>query len=225
MNTTSLTIVIVLVLAVLAALVTLAALRSARTRRLRTRFGPEYERVAASAPNREKAESELRARERRHAGLDLRPLDAAARDRYAREWAEVQERFVDAPARSIHDADRLVTALMRERGYPAEDVDQQLSDLSVRHGHTLGHYREAHAISTRISGAEAETEEMRQAMVHFREMFGDLLADATRDDVREPDPGAPGRRGPGARPGIAARLRNALHPDAARTAAPREDRP
>ena len=174
---TTLTIVVILV--VLVALIALGALRLARTRRLRTRFGPEYEPVAAAAPSRDTAESELRARERRHADLDIRPLDAASRDRYAREWAALQERFVDAPARTIHDADLLVTELMRERGYPVGDFGQRLSDLSVRHGHTLEHYRQAHAIGERVTGAEAETEEMRQAMVHYREMFADLLVDGT----------------------------------------------
>lgn len=177
MSTPVLVTVIVVVLVVVAALVALAARRSARTRRLRTRFGPEYERVAAAARDRDAAEHELRARERRHADLPIKPLDAASRDRYAREWAEVQERFVDAPARSLHDADHLVGDLMRERGYPVEDFGQRLADLSVRHGHTLDHYRQAHAVSTRVSADETETEEMRQAMVHYREMFADLLTD------------------------------------------------
>lgn len=214
---TTLTILIV-VLVVLAALIVFGALRMARTRRLRTRFGPEYERAAANAPSRSSAESELRARERRHADLDIRPLDAASRDRYAREWAEVQERFVDAPARSIHDADRLVTELMAERGYPVEDFGQRLSDLSVRHGHTLEHYRRAHAISERVTGAEADTEEMRQAMVDYREMFADLLVDGTHPQTssgrspRRPHPATregrpdaahePGRA-PGPEPGTA----------------------
>lgn len=249
---TTLTILIIVVLVVLAALIVFGALRMARTRRLRTRFGPEYERVAASAPSRDSAESELRARERRHADLNIRPLDAASRDRYAREWEQVQERFVDAPARSIHEADRLVTALMRERGYPVEDFGQRLSDLSVRHGHTLEYYRRAHAVAERVTDGGTATEEMRQAMVDYREMFADLLADGTRTDAhpatREgrpeaahepgrapgPEPGtapgnAPGtpagRHGPDARPGIGARLRSLINPDHGATPTSGRDRP
>lgn len=226
---TTLTIVIVIVLVVLAALIAWAALRAARTRRLRTRFGPEYERAVANAPSRDKAENELRERERRHEELEIRPLDDAARERYTRGWAAVQERFVDAPARSTRDADRLVTDLMRERGYPVEDFDQQVADLSVRHGRTLDHYRRAHAISARLSDEQAETEEMRQAMVHYRELFTDLLHDDIREGARNgtPDAGpgtAPGHGpdgretppapdGPGAdKPGLGGRLRNLLRP-------------
>lgn len=233
---TTLTIVLVVVLVVLVALVVWGALRAARTRRLRTRFGPEYERAVANAPSRNRAENDLRDRERRHEELELRPLDPATRDRYAREWASVQERFVDAPARSTREADRLVTDLMRERGYPVENFGQQVADLSVRHGRTIDHYRRAHAISTHISDDQAETEDMRQAMVHYRELFADLL----RDDVRDTSgtPGTPGsgasadpaaaRTGHGAhagdgrsRPataGAGAKLRNLLRP--ARTEPP-----
>lgn len=247
--TTTLILVIVVLLVVLVALIVLAAWRASRTRRLRTRFGPEYDRVAADTPNRDTAENELRARERRHSELELRPLDRATRDRYAGEWAAVQERFVDTPARSLHDADLLVTDLMRERGYPVEDFGQQVSDLSVRHGHTLDHYRRAHAISTQVAETDAETtEEMRQAMVHYREMFADLLVDDTRADAHpgtregrpdaahEPAPTTPPGPTPGTAPGsapgtvhprdgVGAKLRGMLSSDHSGTTASRKDRP
>lgn len=217
MSSTLLIIVIVVILLVLAALVTLGALRSARTRRLRSRFGPEYDRAAEAAPDRNAAENELRDRERRHADLDIRPLDPASRDRYAREWTAVQERFVDAPGRSIHEADLLVADLMRERGYPVENFDQQAADLSVRHGHTLGHYRQAHDIAAHVAAGETDTEQMRQAMVHYREMFADLLSDDPREDSGEP--------GTTPREGIGERVRDALHPGHDGAHASRKDRP
>jgi hypothetical protein len=171
----ALIIVLVVVLVIVIAAGGLAALRLSRTRRLRTRFGPEYDRVVTDAPNRGRAEEQLLERERRHAELELKPLSDGARERYIREWTAVQERFVDAPAASTRDADGLITELMRDRGYPVEDFGQRLADLSVEHAHTLEHYRTAHTISARISSDEAETEDMRQAMVHYRELFADLL--------------------------------------------------
>ncbi|HEY3685083.1 MAG TPA: hypothetical protein VGL93_18765, partial [Streptosporangiaceae bacterium] len=189
MNTTLIIVLVVVLVAVIAA-GALAALRLSRTRRLRARFGPEYDRAVADAPNRGTAEERLLERERRHDELDLRPLSDGARERYIREWTTVQERFVDAPAASTRDADRLITALMHDRVYPVEDYEQRLADLSVDHAHTLEHYRTAHAISTRISDNEAETEEMRQSMVHYRELFAALLTPTPPPTTSSPPPTA-----------------------------------
>jgi hypothetical protein len=152
-----------------------------RRRQLQDRFGPEYDRAVQESESRKEAEEELRAREERLARLDIRPLDPEARQTYARKWTEVQERFVDAPGFAVTEADALVTAVMAERGYPTENFEQRLSDLSVAHAATLDHYRAAHDISRRAARQEASTEELRQAMVHYRALFEELLVEGAAD--------------------------------------------
>ncbi|WP_433377797.1 hypothetical protein [Streptosporangium sp. CA-115845] len=173
-------------------------LQQQRRHRLRDRFGPEYERTLRERDSRRDAEQELRAREQRFSSLDIRTLDAQTREIYTRKWMEVQERFVDAPGFAVTEADHLVTSVMAERGYPTEDFEQRLSDLSVAHGRALDHYRQAHEISSRAAHKEASTEELRQAMVHYRALFEELLAapgsevngerSARQDDLADRDP-------------------------------------
>ncbi|MEV0326541.1 hypothetical protein AB0H63_08825 [Micromonospora echinospora] len=167
-------VVIVLVVLVIAAGITLAV-TATRRRQLRQRFGPEYDRVVAERASRSEAEKELRERERRHAELTLTPLDPESRARYATAWEEVQLRFVDTPAEAVGDADALVSRLVAERGYPTGDFDQQAAHLSVEHARTLTRYREAHEIHLRNERGEASTEELRQAVVHYRALVADLL--------------------------------------------------
>jgi hypothetical protein len=134
----------------------------------------------AEHDSRHDAEQELLAREQRHSELDIRPLPEESRDSYAARWNEVQERFVDAPGFAVSEADQLVAAVMAERGYPTEDFEQRVSDLSVGHGATLDHYRAAHEISGPPPRKEASTEDLRQAMVHYRALFEELLQETTR---------------------------------------------
>ncbi|MFF4059713.1 hypothetical protein ACFYZ8_30240 [Streptomyces sp. NPDC001668] len=148
-----------------------------RRKKLRERFGPEYGRTMEDAGSRMAGERELKAREKRHDALDIKPLDSRVRDRYTQDWTSVQEEFVDRPEDAVHDADRLVTSLMHERGYPTQDFDQQLKDLSVEHGRTLEHYRAAHDVDELSTRHEATTEQLRGAMVHYRALFDELLSD------------------------------------------------
>ncbi|MCA2222941.1 hypothetical protein [Nonomuraea aurantiaca] len=148
-----------------------------RRQGLRRRFGPECEHTLNEQDSRGEAEQELRAREKRFATLDITPLTPASRQAYAQQWAKLQERFVDAPGPAVTEADELVSAVMAERGYPTEDFEQQLVDLSVVHGRTLHHYRQAHEISRRAVPDEACAEDLRQAMVHYRVLFEELLDD------------------------------------------------
>ncbi|MFC3501001.1 hypothetical protein ACFOOK_08500 [Micromonospora krabiensis] len=184
-------VVIVIVVLVVAALA-VAGWTLARRRSLRSRFGPEYDRTVAEQDSRTAAERELRERERRHAELTLTPLDRESRARYAAAWEELQVRFVDSPAETVGDADELVTRLIAERGYPTGDFSDQLAHLSVEHARTLSHYRDAHEIHLRNSRGEAGTEDLRQAVVHYRALFADLLgADPVRHrppEQRQPDP-------------------------------------
>jgi hypothetical protein len=168
---------IIIPVVVVVALVAAAAVVLSRRRKLRERFGPEYERTVGDADNRMAGERELKAREKRHDALELKPLDHTVKDRYTRDWTGVQEDFVDHPEGAVHDADRLVTSLMHERGYPTQDFDQQLKDLSVEHGRTLEHYRSAHEVDALSVRHQATTEQLRGAMVHYRVLFEELLTD------------------------------------------------
>jgi hypothetical protein len=186
---------IIIVIAIIVVVAAIAGVAyNMRRRRLRERFGPEYDRMVEEKGSRAKAEAELTGRERRVAGLDIRPLDPAARARYAQNWAEVQERFVDAPQDAVVAAQRLVMTVMKDRGYPTEGNDQVLADLSVGHASVLDHYRAAYEISQRAADGQASTEDLRQAMIHDRALFEDLLGETpatTTAPVTETTPGLP----------------------------------
>jgi hypothetical protein len=184
-----------IVIAVAAAVVILlaimwAASRKQRTSRLREGFGPEYDRTVDEAGSRRRAESELTEREKRHEELDIRPLSAGARDRFADRWHTVQERFVDDPNGALRDAHSLVVEVMSERGYPTDDFEQRANDISVDHPHVVENYRSAHAITKQ---GDADTEDQRRAMVHYRGLFEELLeteptSRETEPTRREPEP-------------------------------------
>src|ERR1700754_2163465 len=163
MSTPATIVLIIVILVVVAAIV--YGIQVARRRKLRNTFGPEYDRVVAEVGGRTEAEKELREREKRHAELELKPLSPESQNRYAADWEEAQIQFVDNPGAAVTTADELVTRLMAERGYPTENYDSMLADLSVEHAGTLEHYREAHAISRRNSSGEASPEDLRQALV------------------------------------------------------------
>lgn len=195
-------IVLVIVLLVLAA-VAVFAVRAARRRKLQSTFGPEYDRVVADTGNRADAEKELQERQKRHAELELNELSPETSARYRESWEEVQIQFVDSPGEAVATADDLVTRLVADRGYPTADYDDQLANLSVEHARTLGHYRDAHEISTRSRNGEASTEDLRQALVHYRALFADLLGEepvqpattktVNNSDVTGPRPDATSR--------------------------------
>ncbi|MCF0092176.1 hypothetical protein AB0B39_27220 [Micromonospora sp. NPDC049114] len=170
-------IVIVLVVLVIVAAIAVAVRTVGRRRALRSRFGPEYDRVVQEQDSRSAAERELRDRERRHSELTLTPLSPESRARYAAAWEELQIRFIDSPGETVGDADELVTRLIEEQGYPTGDFSDQIAHLSVEHARTLTNYRDAHEIHLRNSRGEASTEELRQAVVHYRALFADLLGE------------------------------------------------
>ena len=172
------TTIIIIAILVVAAIVA-GVVYDTRRRRLRQRFGPEYDRLVEEKGSRTKAEAELANRQRRVAGLDIRPLDPPARARYAENWAAVQEQFVDSPQDAVMAAQRLVMTVMKERGYPTEGGDQVLADLSVDHANVLDHYRAAYGISQRAADNAASTEDLRQAMIHYRALFQDLLGETS----------------------------------------------
>jgi hypothetical protein len=186
-------VLIILVLVVIAAIA--LGVRAGRRKKLQSTFGPEYDRVVADTGSRADAEKELREREKRHAELELKPLSAESRAQYSVAWEEVQIQFVDNPEEAVTTADDLVTRLIAERGYPTADYDDQLANLSVEHARTLGHYRDAHAISRRSADGEASTEDLRQALVHYRALFADLLGtDPVKTDTPVSDTDVAGPR-------------------------------
>ncbi|KUL38825.1 hypothetical protein ADL22_16270 [Streptomyces sp. NRRL F-4489] len=173
---TGILLAIIIPAVVVIALIATAVSFVARRRRLQKRFGPEYDRTVASSDSRLAGERELRAREKRHDDLEIKPLPSSSRERYTRDWAGVQQEFVDRPEEAVHDADKLVTSLMHERGYPTENYEQRMKDLSVEHGRTLEHYRAAHEIDGLSTQHRATTEQLRGAMVHYRALFEELLS-------------------------------------------------
>jgi hypothetical protein len=167
-------VVLVVVLALLAVGAVFFMQQRKRTH-LRDTFGPEYERAVRETGDRRSAEKELERREERVRQLEIRPLSAEQRARFTHAWRNVQARFVDAPSESITEADRLVTEVMEARGYPMGDFDQRAADISVDHPRVVENYRAARDISLRNRRGEASTEDLRQAMVHYRSLFEDLL--------------------------------------------------
>jgi FtsZ-interacting cell division protein ZipA len=182
---TGLLVVILIVLALLVVLALVAG-RQRRSRRLRERFGPEYDRTVAEAGDRKEAESRLEERTARRQRLDIVPLDPADRTRYVEAWRLTQARFVDEPAEATREADRLITAVMRDRGYPIDDFEQRAADVSVDHPQVVDDYRAAQAIAAANERSEASTEDLRQALVHYRSLFEELLEVDRTDNDRQP---------------------------------------
>lgn len=161
------------------------AMNKQRSGQLREVFGPEYDRTLEESEDRKAAESELLERRKRVEEFDIRPLDPAERTRFASRWIAVQSRFVDDPKSALGEADELVTEVMSERGYPMNDFDQRAADVSVDHPRVVEDYRAAHGISERVGSNDATTEDMRQALVHYRSLFSELLEEGETSDVKE----------------------------------------
>ncbi|RDH74427.1 hypothetical protein DVS77_31860 [Mycolicibacterium moriokaense] len=164
-----------LLIAIAGVIVALSAARRRRTDRLRAQFGPEYDQTVAKTGGQNAAEKELKARQRQRRKLDIRPLSRDALEGYSHRWREVQTAFVDSPARALDDADRLLSEVMRERGYPVDDFDQRAADISVDYPAVVENYRAAHAIHHAGRDGQASTENQRQAFVHYRTLFDNLL--------------------------------------------------
>src|SRR3954468_22297721 len=182
---------IVIVAIIVIALIVAALLfmrRRQSSQQLQQGFGPEYERtVEERGGDRREAEAELRERRQRRDQFEIRELEPAARDRYADRWRGAQRRFVDEPAPAVGEADALVMEVMRDRGSPvADEFDQRAADVSVDHPEVVEHYRAAHDISGRATAGDASTEDLRQAMVHFRALFVDLLGTDETTDAEPP---------------------------------------
>ena len=174
MNTTVIAIIIIVALIAIGAALMISRRRQGE--RLRQQFGPEYEhQLHEAGGSKAKAEAALLAREKRVEKLDIRPLAPEQRRAFADDWRDVQARFVDDPARSIALADARVAEVMKARGYPVDDFEQRASDISVEHPRVVQNYRAAHEIAVRHSKGQADTEDLRAAMLGYRSLFEELL--------------------------------------------------
>ena len=151
--------------------------RSRRSDRLKSRFGPEYERALHEAGDEGKAESVLADRQKRVSRYSIKPLPEPMRDHFVETWRTVQAQFVDDPYYAVTRADDLVGEVMSARGYPVRDFDQRAADLSVDHPVVVQNYRSGHEIAMRHSRGEASTEDLRTAMIHYRALFDDLVSE------------------------------------------------
>jgi hypothetical protein len=160
---------------VLIALAAWSIYQKKQSQRLKERFGPEYGRSVDDLGSRTKAETELKAREKRVEHLTIIPLTPSEATRFSQTWKDLQGRFVDNPKSAVAQADQLVRELMIMRGYPMGDFERRAADISVDHPEVVAHYRAAQAIAVRDERGEADTEELRKAVVHYRALFDELL--------------------------------------------------
>ena len=181
---------IILVGVVVLALITFAAwffYKTKQSHRLQQRFGPEYGRTVDELGTKTKAESELKAREKRVERLNILPLAPSDAARFSETWKVLQGRFVDDPKGVFVQADQLVRELMSKRGYPVGDFERRAADISVDHPAVVDHYRAAQAIAVRNERGEADTEELRKAVVHYRALFNELLeVKEGKEEVMQP---------------------------------------
>jgi len=194
MNTipTNTAIAAVLLIALVIGVVAWLVMQKQRTLKLKQRFGSEYDQTVSELGSRVKAEAELTSREKRVAGLSVVPLTAADAVRFTQAWSALQGRFIDNPKGVLLDADLLVRELMAKRGYPMGDFGHRAADISVDHPGVVAAYRAAQEIAARNERGEADTEELRKAVVHYRTLFDELLgvaadkAPSARADIGVP---------------------------------------
>ncbi len=178
MSTTTLEIIIavaVVVVLVIAAVLIWVFARRRRLAQLRQHFGPEYDHTVESMGDERKAVAELEGRQKRVEAMAIQPLSIVQRDRFLSQWHAIQTNFVDDPAQALSGADQLVQEVMQVRGYPVADFEQQAGDLSVHYPEVVSNYRRAHEIAQKSAQGQADTEEIRQAMVSYRSLFEDLV--------------------------------------------------
>ena len=175
---TEIGILIAVVVVVIAGVAIWLVTRKRRTKRLRSRFGgAEYDRTMQEGGSRRHAEAGLDKRAERVESFHIQPLGAGDRARFVESWRKVQARFVDGPGGAVMEADQLLGDVMSTRGYPVSDFEQRSADISVDHPLVLENYRSAHKIAVRQTSGQASTEDLRQAMIHYRTLFDELVGE------------------------------------------------
>lgn len=173
-----------LAVVVIAGIVLWAMARRSKSEQLREHFGSEYDRAVERTGSRTAAENDLVARAEEAKSFDIRPLSAAERERFAVDWKKIETHFVERPTTAVVEADELVELVMRTRGYPMADFEKHAQLLSVKHPRVVEHYRAGHGIIEAHGRAAASTEDLRQAMLHYRALFEDLIGATT--DIAQP---------------------------------------
>ncbi len=175
MDTTLIVIIVVVVVVIIGVILGLIFSRRNRSKQLQEKFGPEYDHAVETLGSEKKAQTELNERQKHVEALNIRPLSVSEHDRYLAEWTAVQSKFVDEPGQAIVDADRLIMEVMQIRGYPVSDFEQRVADISVKYPALVTNYRGAREIANKNKLGQANTEELRQAMIYYRSLFEELL--------------------------------------------------
>jgi hypothetical protein len=178
LSTVQIAIIIAVTVLLVAGIAIVFSIRKRKTERLRTQFGgDEYNRAVKEGGSRQKAEAVLDKRADRVESFHIQPLGPDDRARFVESWRGVQARFVDGPGRAVTEADQVLRDVMSTRGYPVSDFEQRAADISVDHPLVLEHYRSAHEIAVRQTQGQASTEDLRQAMIHYRTLFEELVGE------------------------------------------------
>jgi hypothetical protein len=175
MNLTYALIIVVVVLVITGIVLALVFSGRKRLQRLKEKFGPEYDRTVQTAGNEKKAQAELNERRKHVDDLNIRPLSTSESEGYLAQWKAVQSKFVDEPGQATVEADHLITEVMKMRNYPVSEFEQRAADLSVNYPNLVSNYRLAREIAIKNEQHSANTEELRQAMIHYRSLFDELL--------------------------------------------------
>jgi hypothetical protein len=175
MDTTNILIIAVLVMVIVGLVLAPILARRKKTEKLQDQFGSEYDHTVLSTGNKKKAQSELVERQKHIKSLDIQPLSAIKRKQYQGDWDAVQSKFIDEPGEAVTKADRLIIEVMQVGGYQFSDFDQRAADISVQYPDLVSHYREAQEISLKNAQKQANTEELRQAMINYRAIFSQLI--------------------------------------------------
>ena len=175
MSTTYILIAVVVILVVMGAILALRFASQKRSERLHDQFGPEYDRAVETAGSEKEAQKELDGRQKHVDALNIRPLSVSERERYQADWTAVQAEFVDQPGVATVKADHLIMEVMQLRDYPLSNFEERAADLSVQYPALVTNYRAARAIAIKNEQHQANTEDLRQAMIYYRSLFKELV--------------------------------------------------
>lgn len=175
MNSTYIIIAVILILVIMGMILAQIFSRRKRSEQLHNQFGTEYDLAVETTGNEKKAHAELNERQKHVEALNIRPLSIEERERYLADWAAVQSKFVDEPGKAIEDADGLIMEVMQLRNYPTSDFEQRAADVSVSYPALVSNYCAAREIAVKNKQYQADTEELRQAVIYYRSLFKELL--------------------------------------------------
>lgn len=178
MNSMYIIIIAVVVVVIIGVVMALVFTGRNRSGQLQEHFGAEYEHTVQALGDEKKAQTELSERQKHVESLNIRPLTEGERERYQVDWAAIQSKFVDEPGQAIEAADRLIMEVMQLRAYPVSDFEQRAADISVKYPALVSNYRAARVIAIKNKDHQADTEELRQAMIYYRSLFDELLKPA-----------------------------------------------